>query len=97
MECRFPPESGDRPVRIQKNFLHQILSVVMIAAVSQRQGIHHPLMVGYQQTEGIHVTILGSGDKVGLRRRSHPRFDKYRYRKGLKSWQNSAVVKMFLG
>jgi hypothetical protein len=59
---------------------------VMIAAEPQGQGVHYPLVPGYQKAEGIHVTVLGSGDKVILRR-SHPRFACYRHPPVRKSWQ----------
>src|SRR5688572_20328074 len=62
----------------------------MVAAEAQRHGIHHPLVPGHQQTEGIHVTGLGPGDKVTLFWRSHPRFDRNRYAHRRNSWQEKA-------
>ena len=73
MKRRFSPKTPDRAIRAEENFLNQIFGVVMIAAEPQGQGVHHPLVSGYQKAEGIHVTVLGSGDKVILRK-SHPRF-----------------------
>jgi hypothetical protein len=41
-------KSANCPIGIEKDFLHKIFGVVMVAAVAKRQGIHHPPVIGHQ-------------------------------------------------
>src|SRR5688572_31898985 len=80
MKCGFLSETSDSAISAEENFLHEIFGIVVIAAESQSQGVHHPLVSGHEHAKSVQITVLGSGDKVYLVRRCHPRFEKNRDR-----------------
>jgi hypothetical protein len=48
MKRRVSPELADCPVCIQKDFLRQILSIMVIAAESQGESVHGSLVPGHK-------------------------------------------------
>ena len=71
---RVASEPIDRTIGIQKNFLRQILGIVMIAAKPHRQGVHRSAMRRHEYAKGIDVPSFGPGNKICFSEYSHSRF-----------------------
>src|SRR3989442_1201312 len=66
MKRRHAFELVDGPVGIEHRFLREVFSIVMVAAVFQRQSVETPLVIGSQFTKGFHISILGPRNQICL-------------------------------
>src|SRR3974390_3298180 len=75
-------------VSVEHYILSEVLGIMMVAAVLQREYVEVPLMTGCQFAKGICVTLLGSCDQFGLFSRGLAHSVVYRHHCVYSGWQD---------